>query len=339
MSDIPWARIAVKQIIAKCIFILFTISMASGCSGENKLNDSILNKKPVFTLKIHGFGTRYRVSVNGIEVYRENSSASQVTTSIPLNHWMRSGENIIKLVVLPSKKNTPINEKSEVNAELYVHNDEMEEQQYRIGGFNFKGLGHINETALEEYRLETELFTHDDEGELITHEVSIAKDTILAGSYEYEQKFTIPNNLPLWAFFNSEAVPNNPDLSDDEYWEVSAELRDHLKIIQDKILAGDIDDVMPLFEERNNELDKAFYYPSGVMEAKLRDSFETDIPELDMLELEGRNVSYANENNLKLASVYRNRKAAIVGNFKDSQGSIKFPIMFRQQDGKWIITR
>ena len=314
--------------------------MAFGCSGENKLQESILNKKPVFTMKIHGFGTLYHIYVNDIEVYQEASVTSQVTTSIPLNHWMKAGENSIKLLVFPTIENSPINEKAEVNAELYVHNDEMEEQQYRIGGFNFKGLGHINETALEEYRLETELFTHDDEGELIAHEVSIAKDTVFGGSYEYEQKFTIPNNLPLWAFFNSDAVPNDPDLSEDEYWELSAELRDRLKIIQDKILAGDIDDVMPLFEERNNELDKAFYYPSGVMEAKLRDSFEVDFPQLNMLEIKERRVAYENEKNLKLATVLRTEKgAAIVGNFKDSEGSIEFPIMFRKQDGEWIITR
>lgn len=325
--------------IFRNIFILFIIAMALGCSGETKLTNSILNKKPVFTMKIHGFGTRYRIHINGVEVYRENSSASQVTTSIPLNHWMRAGENSLKLIVLPSKKNTPINEKSEVSAELYVHNDEADEQ-YRIGGFDFKGLGGINESVLAEYRLETEFFKHDDKGELVAHKVEVREDTIFAGSVEYEQIFSIPNSLPLWAFFNSDAVPNDPDLSENEYWEVSAELRDHLKIIQDKIIAGKIDEVLPLFEERNNELDKAFYYSNGVMEAKLRDSFEVDFPQLNMLKLEGRFVTYVSESNMKLASVYRNgNESAVVGNYKDGQGSISFPIMFRKQDGKWIITR
>jgi hypothetical protein len=324
--------------IFKSIFILFIISMALGCSEETKLKNSILYKKPVFTMKIHGFGTRYRVHVNGVEVYRENSSAGQVTTSIPLNHWMRAGENSLKLIVLPSQKNTPINEKSEVNAELYVHNDEADEQ-YRIGGFNFKGLGHVPESDLLEYRLETELFKHDEEGEVIAQYVEIEENTIFDGAVEYKQFFTIPNNLPLWAFFSSDSVPNEPDLSEEQYWALSAELRDHLKMIQDKLITGDVDEIMPLFEERNNELDKAFYYTSGVMEAKLRDSFEADIPQLDMLELEGRYVSYVNESNLKLASVYRSRKPAISGNYKEGSGSLKFPIMFRKQDGQWIITR
>ena len=325
--------------IIKSIFLFFIISMALGCSGENKLTNSILNKKPVFTMKIHGFGTRYRVYVNGIEVYRENSSASQVTTSIPLNQWMRAGENSLKLIVLPSKKNTPINVKSEVNAELYVHNDE-EEKQYRLGGFNFKGLGDIPESELLGYRLETELFRRDNEGELIAQGVEITKDTIFDSVVEYNQILTIPNNLPLWAFFSSDDVLNESDLSDEEFWALSAELRDHLKMIQDKLIAGAVDEVMPLFEERNNELDKAFYYSSGVMEAKLRDSFEVDITQLNMLELKGRNVKYDSEDNLKLAAILRSQKgAAIVGNYIDSQGSIEFPIMFRQEDGKWIITR
>ena len=324
--------------LAVIIVMLTSTIFLAGCSGETKLTNSILNKKPVFSLKIHGFGTRYRVFVNDIKVYEEKNGSSQVTTSIPLNHWMRAGENSLKLLVYPNNEEAPINEKSEVNAEIYVHNDE-EDVQYKIGGFNFKGLGRINEPALEGYRLDAELFKHDEKGEVIAHEVSVEKDTVLSGSYEYEQIFIIPNNLPLWAFFNSDDLPNEPDLTEEEFWELSAELRDHLKMIQDKLIAGEVDEVMPLFEERNNELDKAFYYSSGVMQAKLKDAFETDIPQLDMLPITGKSVGYINEHNRKLASVYRSGKPAISGNYKEGSGSLKFPIMFRKQDGKWIITR
>jgi hypothetical protein len=148
--------------------------MVSGCSGENKLKDSILNKKPVFSLKIHGFGTRYRILINNIKVYEEKNDASQVTTSIPLNHWMKAGGNSLKLLVYPNNEDAPINEKSEVNAELYVANDEIDEK-YRIGGFNFKGLGHIPELDLLEYRLETDVFKHDDEGELLLDHMNMNK--------------------------------------------------------------------------------------------------------------------------------------------------------------------
>jgi hypothetical protein len=324
----------------KSLTIIILLSILFGCSEENILNNSILNKKPVFKLMIHSVGTRYDVLLNGVMVYDDASGNGQVTTSLPINHWMRSGKNSLELVVYPDDEGIPINEKSEVNAEIYVHNDEMEEQQYRIGGFNFKGVGHIPKSDLLGYRLETELFKHNDEGEVIAQDVEITEDTVFDGVIEYKQLLTIPNNLPLWAFFKSDDVPNEPDLSEKEFWALSAELRDHLKLIQDKIIAGDIDEVMPLFDERNNELDKAFYYSNGVMEAKLRDSFEVDISQLIMLEIEGRDVAYENENNLKLAAILRTENgAAMVGNFIDSQGSIEFPIMFRKQDGKWIITR
>ena len=96
----------------------------------------------------------------------------------------------------------------------------MEEQQYRIGGFNFKGLGHIPESELLGYRLDAELFKHDDEGEVIAQDVEITKDTVFDGVIEYKQIFTIPNNLPLWAFFNSDDLPNEPDLSEEDFWAI-----------------------------------------------------------------------------------------------------------------------
>jgi hypothetical protein len=86
-------------------------------------------------------------------------------------------------------------------------------------------------------------------------------------------------------------------------------------------------------------LDKAFYYFNGVMEAKLKDAFETDIPQLDMLPITGKTVGYINEHNKKLASVYRDGEPAMTGNYKGLSGSLEFPIMFRKEDGKWIITR
>ncbi len=326
--------------IIKPLTIIVLLSILFGCSGETKLTDSILNKKPVFKLLIHSVGTRYDVLLNGVMIYDDASGNGQITTSLPINHWMRSGENSLELVVYPDDEGIPINVKSEVNAEIYVYNDDVEEQQYRIGGFNFKGLGHISDEKLLGYRLDSETFKYDDEGEIIAQDVEVSEDTFFEGVIEYKQIFTIPNNLPLWAFFNSDRLPHAPDLSEEDFWAISAELRDHLKIIQDKIIAGKVDEVMPLFDERNNELDKAFYYSSGVMEAKLKDSFEVDFPQLNMLEIEGQDVGYESERNLKLASLLRDsRGPAMVGNFKDSQGSIGFPIMFRKQDGKWIITR
>ena len=59
-----------------------------------------------------------------------------------------------------------------------------------------------------------------------------------------------------------------------------------------------------------------------------------------MITLDSNSAGYESERNLKLASNLRNdRKNAISGNLKSGPGNLSFPIMFRQQDGKWIITR
>jgi hypothetical protein len=324
----------------KSLTIIILLSILFGCSEENMLDNSILNKKPVFVLKLHSYGTRYNTYINGVMVYRDGDGRGQVTTSLPINHWLKSGDNTFELLVYPDKKDTNINEKSTIQVEIFIHNDGQEDQLFRIGGFEFKGVGHINNIDLKGYQLEAAEFKVSDSGGVSVSNTSIEEYDKYSGAYKYSKIISMPNSLPLWAFFNSDDVPNDPDLSEEEYWTLSAELRDHLKVIQNKIIAGDIDEVMPIFEERNKELDKAFYYSSGVMEAKLRDSFEVDISQLNMLEIEGRDVSYVNEDNLKLASIFRTKRgAAMVGNFIDSQGSIEFPIMFRKQDGKWIITR
>ena len=59
-----------------------------------------------------------------------------------------------------------------------------------------------------------------------------------------------------------------------------------------------------------------------------------------MLNLGPESAAYESERNLKLASNFRGeRKNAISGNLKSGPGNLSFPIMFRKQDGKWIITR
>lgn len=326
--------------------LVFSILLL-GCSGDSAVTNqmdsrinSILSDSPVFTLMIQTLGTRYDIILNGVMVYDDDSGSGQISTSVPVNHWMRSGENTLKLVVYPDDEGAPINDGASIEVDLLVHNDGADDLQYRIGGYKFSGKEHISKSASSGYKLDAEKFKVDDNGGIIISDVLIKTDTLFDGVYEFSRTLIIPNSLPLWSFFGSNDVPNDPDLSEDDYWEISAELRDHLNIIQTNLVEGNIDQILPLFKERNDELDIAFYYAVGTMEAKLKDSFEVDIPQLDMLELSGRYVSYANEENLKLASVYRQgRGAAISGNYKEGPGSLKFPIMFRKQDDNWVITR
>jgi len=306
------------------------------------MKSSILNEKPVFELKIHSFGTRYDILVNGIVVH-EDEGDGQVTFKSPINLWVKSGENKFELLVYPDDENLPINEQSKVNVELYVRNLN-EKEEYRIGGFVFKGIGHLDKASYEGYQLNPETFERDDEGIIKVSDVIETKDTIFDGVYEFSQTFEIPSNLPLWKFFESDDVPEivyENESRRDEFWDLSNQMvKDLLSPIQDAIAAGNLDSVMPLFAERNRETDQAFYKEPGTTEKELRYAFSEDVKELDMKPLTEKQIGYASEKNQKLAGLYRgNRSSGLMGVYKDGAGTLGFPIMFRLKDGEWIITR
>lgn len=323
--------------------IIMSIFILTSCSKDQGMTNSILNEKPVFELRIHSFGTRYDILVNGIMAHDDGNGQSQITMKLPINHWMRSGKNTLELIVYPDNEGISIVEQSEIKAELYVHNT-GETEEHRVGGFVFKGISHLDKASYEGYRLNPETFKRNDEGIIVVSDVTETKDTIFDGVYEFSQTFDIPNNLPLWKFFESDNVPEieyEDESRRDEFWELSREMvKDLLVPIQDAILSGRLDSVMPLFAERNQETDLAFYKEPGTTEKELRYAFTEDVKELNMRPVTEKKIGYVYEKGLKLAGLYGgNRKGAIGGNYKDGGGSLTFPIIFRLQDGKWIITR
>jgi hypothetical protein len=323
--------------------IIISIFILTSCSKDQGVTNSILNEKPVFELKLHSFGTRYEVLINGIVAYDNSSSRGQITMKLPVNHWMRSGKNTLELIVYPSKKGAPIGEQSEIKSELYVRNSGAKEE-YRIGGFIFNGIGHLDKAAYEGYRLHSETFKLNEEGIIVVSDITETDDLYFDGAYKFSQTFEIPNNLPLWQFFKSDDVPKivfEDKSRRDEFWDLSTQMvKDLLSPIQDAIITGDLDSVMPLFEERNRETDQAFYKEPGTTEKELRYAFTEDVKNINMKPLTEKQIGYSSEHNQKLAGLYRgNRSSALMGVYKDSPGTLGFPIIFRIENGKWIITR
>jgi hypothetical protein len=321
--------------------IIISFFILTSCSKDQGMTNSILNEKPIFELKIHSFGTRYDILVNGITAHVSDSA--QTTLKLPINHWMKSGQNTLELSVYPDAESTPINEQSKVNVELYVRNA-GEEESHRIGGFIFKGIGHLDKSSYEGYRLNPETFERNDEGIIEVSDVTETEDTVFDGVYEFSQTFDISNNLPLWKFFESDDVPEivyEDESRRDEFWAFSKQMvKNLLAPIQDAILAGDLDSVMPLFEERNRETDQAFYKEPGTTEKELRYAFTKNVKKINMKPLIEKQIGYAYEKGLKLAGLYgADREGAIGGNYKNGSGSLSFPIIFRLEDGEWIITR
>jgi hypothetical protein len=326
-------------------FVLLLITLLlHGCDNtsgidQEKFNMSILNQKPVFTINFHATGARYRLYLNGVLIERQGSSQGQNSYEIPVNHWMRSGENTLDLAVYPNKEGEDIPPSSQIKALLQVRNF-GEQENHTLGGFTFSGANYISAVLDKAYQRDIEKFIPVEAGGVVVSELAVIEDTPYDGAQKYSLTIEVPSNLPLWAFFNSDGVPDFMVVTDEEYGRLRLELYEILRNIQDHLEQGKVDDIMPLFAERNRETDLAFYKEEGQTERELHSDFTNDIPTLNMIDLDDRSSAYESEENLKLTSSFRgDRTNAISGNLKSGSGNLSFPIMFRKEDGKWIITR
>ena len=112
-------------------------------------------------------------------------------------------------------------------------------------------------------------------------------------------------------------------------------------MIQDGLEKGDVDSIMPLFTERNKELDIAFGYESGEMERLLREYINKAIDDSNwkLINRTANDVGISFEKNNKIVSLVRSERSNILGFVNQSGLYYSLTIKFRRENGKWIITR
>ena len=250
-----------KKLQTLAIFIITLL--LHGCDNasainQEKFNMSILNQKPVFTIDFHATGARYRLYLNGVLIERQGSSQGQNSYEIPVNHWMRSGKNTLDLTVYPNEEGEDIPPNSQIKALLQVRNF-GEQENYTLGGFVFSGASYKEAVLGKAYQREVENFTQIETGGISVSELGMIEDSPYDGARKYALTLEVPSNLPLWAFFESDYVPDFMVVTDEEYGNLRLELYEVLRNIQDHLEQGKVDEIMPLFAERNRETDLAFY--------------------------------------------------------------------------------
>lgn len=331
----------------KTIFFYIITSLlivASPIHAQDKNKMTILNQQPVFEIKLEGFGVQYVIELNGVNVFSQYNSAGKIETKIPVNHYMRSGKNKLAIITWPDHGETLRRPNGYVSAELLVSEHQVPDNSFSIGSLHFN-----NKTELEIDKIQSSsqagvLSSHhqfkiEDSGDVVIGEVEASQS---GNIFEYEREFNIPSSIPLWAFFSSDELPNYNEMNDDDYYKnMDILLIEYLKV-QNAIAENKVDNVLAMFEERNNELDAAFYNSPGTLKAKiesaLKDAANDDTAEL--IPLTTKKVNFLISRINKLAKLTRNgQKAAIVLNYKEIEGSYRFDLIFRLQDGKWILTR
>jgi hypothetical protein len=310
--------------------------------------ESMLQGRPVFKLEINAYGLSYYANINGVTVMREFDPRNQISIDVPINHWMHPGQSEFTFHVLPEegenffdgafmKVALIIEDKNDKNVRFRLPLLMFDSKQLKAGTEMAESL------AAGSYHLAADNRVQHEDGEI---ELSaINKVVVDADEYDgaltYSRMATIPNSLPLWSFFSGDTLPDYYAMSDEDYDAAIEDLFIEYKKVQDALASGDIDSIMPMFAERNREGDQAFYYEKGGLENILREGMLDDIndPDWKLKIRTPKDVGLTFEDNHKLVSLTRGEDSNAIG-FVNSNGAYNsYPMMFRKQDGKWVLTR
>jgi len=328
------------------IFITYLfISSTHATENSNGPNMSILQNQPSFLIKIDTFGIRYILKLNGITVLRENGSDGQLSTTLPVNHWIHTSNNKIEVEVRPPNKGEEFNPHARLEYSLILKSNLDENLFHTLSTINITGLSannseEINSSPSGIFDSNNE-FKISENGDIKVSDISVEKIPTFKGGLVYSRKIHAPSSIPLWKFFESDDLENYDILGDDEYYQkLNTLLAEYLKV-QDAITNKNIEILKPLFMERNNELDKAFYRKPGETENTLFESLNDSASDkkLKLIDLDKLSVNFNVEKNGKLTRLLRPNWVPAIAFSIETGGSIRYDMYFRKKDGKWILTR
>src|SRR5690625_598140 len=325
--------------------LLLPLVLAVSVTNAESDSMSVLNHKPLFNLNMEAADARYFIYINGVVVYKEYHSHGQISMTLPVNHWMHPSENTMAIEVFPEYDGT-VRKSARLKVDLQVHSEDVAGPRHTIATLDFQQSYADEETPTKDSSPQGRFnsvngFELSDDGDVWVSEISAHPVAEYEGTVIYQRELKIPSALPLWAFFNSDDLPDYDAMSDDDYYAIRDDLYKSYKHIENAMKNGDIDSILPLFSERSSEIDAAFYFEPGTTQQTLRRSMERIVTsdEHTLLELRPANVIITPEENRKLVSLTREAEtAAIVYNITGG-GSERFHLIFRKQDGEWILTR
>ena len=183
--------------------------------------------KPSYRLNIEGFGDKIEVFFNGSEMFHD-FSRSQVITVYPINNYVTTGENELKVRIFAKKKqNFRLNPKGWFKVSLEVRDAKGSWQ--RLGGIVYdaaakdplKGSAHEGYYTLEAGKGYKAVALP---AEAEVSKVKMEKQNLRAGhkvnSLSFTQTLTFPTPFPRWKFLDSEDIIDfDLDKASDEEYE------------------------------------------------------------------------------------------------------------------------
>jgi hypothetical protein len=331
-----WATLLV------CLFV----AASAHADVVSDMDKTMLLNKPYFTLRLNMRDCRYTVEMNGALVNEDNQGQSS-TVNLPVNQWMRTGANELTLSILTFEGEYPISTETRCEVSLQVRPDDgTEAQTVTISHLVFSGkLASVASKGTEESSAAGKYdskhqFLAARSGDVTISETTIGPLPEDSKSKLAKQTITLTTPFPEWAFFKSDVLPDADTMTDAEFDRYQGTLFVYYKRIQDAWKSKNVDSILPMFEERNRETDQAFYFPPGTTAKKIAQALKSaaNDPDLELVGMTEKSLMTHTHDNKKLIDLVRNDGDAIVFNLRGG-GSESYPIIFRKQGDKWIITR
>jgi len=328
-------------VMATALFVI-----AFSCKGWSK-DVSVLQSKPVFKLEIEAYGLVYSVSVNGGRVFNEFDPDSQISVDLPVNQWMHPESGEFNTLILPKQGETEFSDSSFLHVTLLVQDFDNKDISYRLPLIMFDGSQYKSNKEMEKSLIKGRYHLADN------NEVKMGRGDIELGSINktktkyadtariYSRKVVIPNSLPLWAFFNSDTLPDYNAMSPAEYKKSIKQIFPAYKKVQDILIKGDVEELVKIFAERSREADLAFYQKPGTMSDNVKRLTHQFIDDKDWaLQIRTADgLGLMPYDNNKLVSLVMGLDSGALGFAKENGSYYGLEIIFRREDGEWIVTR
>jgi len=306
--------------------------------------DSVLAEEGSFYgLKVVAEDLQVEVYMNKVLVY-DNFTLMPIDAWIPVNPYLLSGENELKVKMYGNTDSGDIVQLSKCKVELIVIN-ETKNINSTVSTLSFDNslsdkFQGTSKTGIQHVLVNMESPIMVSEAELENGIYYLGE----VGGSSISQKITFKTPFPKWKFFDSEEILSKPyhEIKEEDY-EISKETPKLKKLyeLREKILKlvkeKDIESLAVLVSERNEEMDKAFNYEEGrsLKEFKFGLSYDMNDSSYELYIPAIKKPAYIVEDNNKIAYIEK----AVIFNKKDKSGSRTYNFKCRYEKGDWIITR
>jgi hypothetical protein len=309
---------------------------------------SMYVSRPVLSFKVDIDECGFKLFLNGGLVTSNLEGIAH--EELPVNHWVRNGSNEIQLY-LYKPADAPDN--CDVKVALTVTDNDNDETppatvfmlahsaKAAAAGAPFRGSSAPGTFDSHDG------FRSSDKGDV---RVGPAKMAQLTGRVSHihvlSRTFDVPLRFPEWAFFRGEKVKQVFEFESKEarrptYNEILGAYSKVWSFLQKR----DVEGFLNACEERSREIDLAYYKTPGETRAALRKQIASAMndPDYELATLDGPGFwTYNVGSTGKLIALTQDERSSPIFRYQlkgDTPFALIFPVVFRKEGDKYIVTR